>query len=181
MTAKRTKLLKSDFIVLGVFTWLKDYCIDLFGWQFQETVERKLNDFAGNIYIKFTYEHRNIYHACMRTKSRLNLKCNVLLKRRLNTKPKMSQKNENILKCKTKKRKRKKKVFEIVIFHATRRNIHWLVRKCQTSQFIIPLFFRWNFDYGATPVEKSFIQCDKIYLKSQYSAESKALNLIPDN
>ena len=28
-------------------------------------------------------------------------------------------------------------------------------------------------------MEKGFIQCDKIYLKSQYS-ESKALNLIPD-
>lgn len=86
MTVKRIKILKSDFIVLRVFTWLKDYRIDLFGWQFQETVERKLNDVAGNIYIKFTYEHLDIYNACMRTKSRLNLKCNALLKRRLNTK-----------------------------------------------------------------------------------------------
>lgn len=80
---------------------------------------------------------------------------------------------------KAKKEKTKKKNSNLLFVHATRRNIHWLVRKCQTTQFVIQLFFLWNFGYGATPMEKGFIQCDKIYLKSQYS-ESKALNLIPD-
>lgn len=94
----------------------------------------------------------------------------------------MSQKNKNILKCQTKKRKKKKqkkKNSNLLFVHASRRNIHWLVRKCQTTQFVIQLFFLWNVGYGATLMEKGFIQCDKIYLKSQYS-ESKALNLIPD-
>lgn len=79
-----------------------------------------------------------------------------------------------------KRAEKKKKEFEMVIFHATRRNIHRLVRKCQTKRFIIQLVFLCNFGYGATSMEKDFIQCDKIYLKSQYY-ESKALNLIPDH
>lgn len=90
----------------------------------------------------------------------------------------MSQNNERILKCQTKS-KRKKKELEIAIYPGNQTK-YSLVWKCQTTQFITQLFLLWNYYYCATPMEKGFIQCAKIYLKSQYS-KSKALNLIPDH
>ena len=174
MSVKRRKILKSDFIELWACLPFSAIIASIYlAGSFKRQSKGNWIDFVGNIYIKFTYERCNICHASMRTKSRLNL----LLKCRLNTKPKLSKNNTNILKCQT-KRKKGKKNSKLFFIQATRRNIH----SCEmpTTQFTIQLFLLWNDNYCVTSVAKCFIQCTKTYPKSQYS-NRKVLNLILDH
>ena len=120
MSVKRRKILKSDFIEFYACLPFSAIIASIYlAGSFKRQSKGNWIDFVGNIYIKFTYERCNICHASMRTKSRLNL----LLKCRLNTKPKLSKNNTNILKCQT-KRKKGKKNSKLFFIQATRRNIH---------------------------------------------------------
>lgn len=123
MSVKRRKILKSDFIELWACLPFSAIIASIYlAGSFKRQSKGNWIDFVGNIYIKFTYERCNICHASMRTKSRLNL----LLKCRLNTKPKLSKNNTNILKCQTKRKKRKKE-FEIVFYpsNQTKYSLVW--------------------------------------------------------
>jgi len=158
--------------ILSVFTFLSDHCIDLFGWQFQETVERKLNWFCGKYLHKInirTLQYLPCFHAD-------KIAAKPLLKCRLNNKPKLWKNNTKILKCQT-KRKKGKKEFEIVFLSKQPDEIFTRAEMPNNAIYysIITSLKRQLLCYSGVP-----IQCTKTYPKSQYS-NRKALNLILDH
>lgn len=172
MSVKCRKILKSDFIEFWACLPFSAIIASIYlAGSFKRQSKGNWIDFVGNIYIKLTYEHYNICHASMRTKSRLN----PLLKCRLNNKPKLWKNNTKILKCQT-KRKKGKKNSKLFFIQATRRNIH----SCGNAKQRNLLFNYSFFETTVIVLLPCSIQCPKTYPKSQYS-NRKALNLILDH